>query len=81
MCHKLRISFVLLNDAKVQIYSSKSVNITIFDEQGKLIRSYSSTTLTLDLKSGKYYFRVSYGVFYTLPIGTIHTFRLDKVDA
>ena len=74
-------SFVLLNDAKVQIYSNKSVNITIFNEQGKLIRNYSSTSLTLDLTSGKYYFRVSYGVFYTPPIGTIHTFRLDKVDA
>lgn len=74
-------SFVLLNDTKVQIYSSKSVNITIFNEQEKLIRSYSSTSLTLDLTSGTYYFRVSYGVFYTPPIGTIYTFRLDKLDA
>lgn len=74
-------SFILLNDSKVQVYSNKSVNITIFNEQGKLIRSYSSTSLTLDLTSGTYYFRVSYGVFYTPPIGTIHTFRLDKLDA
>ena len=70
--------FTLENDAQVSIFTNQSVQITIFDEQGKLIRSFRGTSLTLDLKPGKYYLTVNFGILYTPDIGTYYNFRLQK---